>query len=177
MNDFRGVCPEQLAQWFEFPPIVFQGKQDFFDKIIVDGGEGCVLKNLNSTYLEGQRRRSTWVKVKRQVSFDAFVSGFGPGRARHKGQVGYLCFSVNTENGPWEIARVPSLSKTFRKRITVRDEAGLVALHPNMYGKTALVSGQEIARKSLRLSHPRIIRWYRLGVENPCSYRMADIKG
>jgi ATP-dependent DNA ligase len=46
-----------LGKWFEFPPISFHGKRAAFDKIVREGGEGIVLKNLNSTYEDSNSRK------------------------------------------------------------------------------------------------------------------------
>jgi ATP-dependent DNA ligase len=180
--DFRTILSTtEWCRYFNFPSVCFGQKKTFFDKIVAEGREGIVFKNLNSRYNDSERRsRTGWVKMKRQREFDAFVSGFGPGRpeGRYKNLVGYLIFSVMTEAGPHEIARIASLPRAFRKKITVRDpESRQVTLHPQMMGKVASLTGQEIAPRSFRLSHPKIVRWCRLGVKDQCTYSLAAIKG
>jgi hypothetical protein len=180
--DFRtAINRAQLEQWFEFPPICFHGKKTFFDKIVQEGGEGIVLKNLNSTYEDSNsRKRNSWVKVKRQVEFDAFVSGFERGRpgTKWENKVACLLFSVCTEAGEHVIAKITSIPWPFRKKISLYDSTTkLVTMHPDVYGKVAHVSGQEIAQRSFRISHPKIVRWCRLMIRDQCAYSLTDIRG
>ena len=82
LPDFRAaISNAQLSLYFEFPPIFFQGKRAIFNKITAERGEGIVLKNLNSSYKNSSSRcRYSWVKVKRQMEMDGYVSGFERGR-------------------------------------------------------------------------------------------------
>lgn len=82
LPDFQSaIAAAQLSSHFEFPPIFFQEKQSIYEKILAVGGEGVVLKNINYHYEDSNSRsRVGWVKVKKQVEFDAYVSGFERGR-------------------------------------------------------------------------------------------------
>lgn len=59
-----------LTQW------VTDNKRAFRDKIIEDGGEGCVIKSLNSLYVMGKNPMWQWMKYKVSDEADMFISGF-----------------------------------------------------------------------------------------------------
>lgn len=52
------------------------GKKQFFEEIIAAGLEGCVLKNLDSTYVMGKKPMWQWMKLKQKDTADLFVTGY-----------------------------------------------------------------------------------------------------
>jgi ATP-dependent DNA ligase len=154
---------ERLASVFHFPPLVTEGKRGFVDQILANGGEGAILKNLNAIYEDSSSRsRNGWVKVKKRIEFDAFVTGFVRGEpgSGWENLVGALTFSVHTEKGIHELGNASNLTLETRKKISVFDPTtNTVSLVPQMLGKVAEISGQDISSRSLRLSHCTIDRW------------------
>lgn len=170
---------------FQFPEIVATGKRTFFEKVVAEGGEGVILKNLESRYEDSSSRsRTGWVKVKKRQEYDAFVSGFlrGEPTTGWKNLVGALEFSVNTDQGPHVIGYASNLTMENRERLTVYDQGNdVVALHPSAYGKVAEISGQDISARELRLSHCTIDRWRpKQGPDaktaDQCFVKMADLR-
>lgn len=51
-------------------------KLKFYTECIAAGKEGVMLKNIHSTYQAGKRPSKTWVKVKRQKSYNVVVIGY-----------------------------------------------------------------------------------------------------
>jgi hypothetical protein len=180
MKEFRDVISSvELAQWFEFIPVVFQNKREFYEKIISAGAEGCVLKNLNSRYEDStSRNRFGWVKIKKRLELDAFVSGFEQGRPRSKWSdyVASLLFSVNTETKPRLIAKVSNLTWHLRKALSNYDPStGKVSLDINSYGKVAHLVGLELSQRAFRLVHPRIEHWRKDLTDRDCLYSTNDL--
>ena len=180
LSDFRLAMSFRWEDWFQFPPVRFQGKKAFFDEVLARGGEGAILKNLNSPYIDStSRSRSGWIKVKKSVSFDCFVSGFGRGHPNtewHR-KVGYLAFSIHTEKGPHEIARVTNFPFHIRKRISIYDPStDQVSLSPDAMGRVAKISGLEVAQRSFRVSHPRILAWKGELTAEQCRYSWGDVE-
>jgi ATP-dependent DNA ligase len=181
MPDFQAaITSAQLAKDFVFPPIFFQNKEAVYKKIVAEGKEGVVLKNLNSHYEDSSSRsRNRWIKVKRQVAFDAFISGFERGKpgSEYENKISCLIFSVNTQDSCLSIAKISNLPWLFRKEISVFDKTtNTVELAADLFGKVANIVGLELSRKARRLVHPRISFWRRDLVPEQCLYSAADLE-
>jgi ATP-dependent DNA ligase len=128
--------------------------------ILAEGKEGSVWKRLDGRYEPGRRVRH-WLKRKKAIEAEAVVSGFRPG-TRGKGNehsVGAIEFSTVAADGKTSpIAWVSSLTDEERERMT-RREGGIVTLDPSILGRRALVAGHDIAGRSGRYRHARIVRW------------------
>lgn len=162
---FRGVIREtEIGKFFEFPGWTAIDKKVFYEDVLAGGGEGVVLKNLAAPYTAtSSRLRDGWVKVKKGMEFDAFVTGFNRG---HEGSawrnlVGDLEFGVMLDNGKVHVlGKASNLTMEFRQMISRYDEAtDTVSLDPTLLGKVAEISGQDISSRSLRLSHCTLDRW------------------
>jgi hypothetical protein len=120
-----------------------------------------VWKLLDECYAPG-RRVEHWVKRKRGVEIEAFVTGCKPGTPErgHSHLVGAVEFSVRDENGnAHPIAWVSGWNDVERQAMTEYDADGAVRLRRSYLGRSALVIGQEYSAKSRRLRHARLIRW------------------
>jgi len=155
-----------------------EGKKTFFEKIVAAGGEGVVLKSLNSTYhAKESRYHKEWIKAKRTVSFSAADGGLGdtidgwimgsmPG---NKGtafeklvgclQVGVWLTKADGSQVIHHIANVPNLTLAFRQENTVIGEDGVPAINPSFHNKVVEIDGQWISARARRLVHPRLIRF------------------
>ena len=181
LKDFQqAVTKSGLTKHFAFPPIYFQGKQEVFEKIIADGGEGVVLKNLLYHYEDSNSRsRHGWIKCKKMLEFDAYVSGYEQGRSGSKWEdyVSCLIFSVITEKEPLVVAKISNLPWQFRKDISLRiRETNTVKMDLATYGKVARISGLEMSQRARRLVHPRIRFWRSDLKQEECIYSMSDIE-
>jgi hypothetical protein len=169
-----------LSNHFSFPPTFRLCKKDVFERIINQGGEGCVLKNLDSPYRDNSSRdRTSWVKCKREVELTAFVSGFERGRpgTEWENKVASLVFSVNVTEGAYVIAKISALPWPFRKEISLYDRStGSLNLEPELFGAVAVISGLELSQNARRLTHARIKHW-RLDLnQTQCLYSWADLE-
>ena len=159
--------------------------RDFYNQIVSVGGEGLVVKDLDSLYDIRGKRAGEWVKIKRSVTgslleqnygdtFDCFVIGFNEGQkgTKNEGLVGSLNFGIYLlhENNKvildergipqiHHICTVGGLPDKLREAITVKDFNGNVQLRPDIYAKVATVDGQDISDKNMRLAHARLIQW------------------
>ena len=171
----------------ELPNTLVPGnsKRDFYNSIINAGGEGVVVKDLNSLYDIKGRRNGDWVKIKRTVSqslsneglgdtVDAFVIGFEegtPGTA-NEGLVSSLKFGVellDKFNNPildqsgdpiiHHIATVGGLTQELKEAVSTKDIFGNVALKQEVYGKVASIDGQDLSSRNLRFAHAVLVTW------------------
>ena len=172
-------------------------KQDFYNMIMNAGGEGVVVKDLNSKYDISGRRAGEWVKIKRSVSqamsaeglgdtVDAFVIGFEegtPGTA-NEGLVASLKFGVellDPMNEPildpsgdpvvHHIATVGGLTQELKEAISTKDIFGNVALKQEIYGKVASIDGQDLSSRNLRFAHAVLVAWRADRSANTCKLR------
>lgn len=181
LSDFKAaITTAGLESHFDFPPTYFLNKKAYFNEVTASGGEGVVLKNLDSPYLDStSRSRSGWVKVKKSQVLQGYVSGFDRGRPNSRlfRSVAALHFSVQTENGPRVIAKVSTLSRELRRLVTVHNrETDTVSLNPQFVGKVARISGVEISQRSLRLMHASIVQWLDDMPAEDCRYLMSDLR-
>jgi len=173
-----------VERFFSFPGVESQLKKEFFKDVVAKGGEGVVMKNLRSPYIaSSSRRRDGWVKVKKRIEVDAYVTGFKRGEpdTEWANMVGAIEFSVMTEQGEHPIGFGINLTMEQRRKVTRYDsETDEVKLHPGMYGKVAEISGQDISARVLRLTHCTIDRWRnKRGDEKgkeDCVVKLADLR-
>jgi ATP-dependent DNA ligase len=65
----------------ELVPTVQLAKKAFYEEVVKKGGEGIMLKDIDSPYEPSSSRTKAMYKVKRFEELDAFVTGFAPGDA------------------------------------------------------------------------------------------------
>ena len=137
-----------------------EAKPVFHEIMLSDGKEGTVWKKLDQPYEPGKRVRH-WLKRKKGIEVVAAVTGFKPG-TKGKGNellVGAVEFSTADENGGFTpIAWVSSWTDEERLEMT-RVEDGITTLNPNYLGKKAVIGGHDIAGKSGRFRHARLVNW------------------
>ncbi len=61
------------------------------------GGEGMMLKDTNAGYVG--KRRGHWLKVKVEITEDAIVTGFKPGKGKYADTIGAIIFSQYNADG------------------------------------------------------------------------------
>jgi len=92
LSEVFKICLEAKSQWFEAHPHSTVGSleelQDELKRIEALGGEGLMLRKPDSFYVSG--KSSTLLKVKPFKDDEGIVTGFVPGKGKHKGVVGSL---------------------------------------------------------------------------------------
>ena len=163
--DRQDVLAEALAAadtpYLESVPAFVIGKSAVHRKVIERDGEGTVWKRLDGPYEPG-RRVNHWLKRKRGVEVEAFVTGWKPGGEGngHAHLVGAVEFSTRGPDGDLRpVAWVSGWSDAERRAMTRRGRDGSVQLNPSYLGRRAVVSGHEPSAKSQRLRHARIRGW------------------
>ena len=150
-------------------------RQEFYDHIVAEGGEGIVLKNLNSPYIATtSRRRTGFVKRKRSMEeaaggdIDAFITGFVPSNPKKSWAhlIGALEMSVQLLGPPNEsgdrtieervIASVASMPLKLREEMTTVGTDGIPRLKQEYFCKVLVINGQDMSPKSKRFMHATI---------------------
>ena len=126
-------------------------KYDFLSRIIDDGGEGIMLKNITGKYHQGKRPEHNWYKIKRNITSDVIIMGFEPGNGKYKGLIGSIIFGLYDRPGG-EVHKVGACSgmdDAMRVKMSKSPAAFL--------GKVIEVSAMETT-SSGALRHPQFVR-------------------
>jgi ATP-dependent DNA ligase len=143
----------------EMVPSFVIGKAAVHRSIIKTGGEGTVWKKVDQSYQPG-RRVNYWIKRKRGIEMEAFVSGFKLGKNGHAHVIGAVEFSIRDPDGTIRpIAWVSNWTDKERQAMTERAESGTVRLNSNCLGRRAIITGQEESARSRRIRHARVKQW------------------
>ncbi|HWG41294.1 MAG TPA: hypothetical protein VN688_00805 [Gemmataceae bacterium] len=159
-QDFLEKALRQSDNPFIEPvPSFVVNKPDIHRRIISRGREGTVWKKANSIYLPG-RRVPFWVKRKRGIEVEAFVTAGKAGNNGHAQVIGAVEFSIRNPDGTRvAVAWVSGWSDEERQAMTVRDTDGVVRLNPDFIGRRAVLVGQDESAKSRRIRHARLKQW------------------
>ena len=134
--------------------------KQLFEETVAQGLEGLMLKNLRSVHYAPSKSARTkgWVKWKKTVTYDGFITGFKEGEGEDTGFVGVLYISGYNKAGEIvEFASVSNLSQQDKKDLTVTID-GEVQLRRDYFKKVVEVKGQEFTKNN-RLRHALILRW------------------
>lgn len=171
----------ELNQW------VTVNKKAFYKNIIKNGGEGIIMKDVNSVYKAvSSRSHRSWVKVKKVLSeiltesgtgdtIDAWITGYTPGDGKNVNKVGSIEFSINMKCNDGstiihKIAYIGGIDDHLRDDMTIIDENGNPTLNPKYYGKVAEIDGYGISSRAKRLRHAVLIRFRNDKTIEECVY-------
>lgn len=124
--------------------LVYEGKMEYWESIVArkqtEGHEGVILKLLSAPYSPG-KRGNAWLKVKREETVIATITGFLPGCGKFEGMIGSVVFKNGVVEGS-----ASGMDDDERRHMTE---------HMNEYlGQQAIFVGQSITRYGA-LRHPR----------------------
>jgi ATP-dependent DNA ligase len=163
-------------------------KRSLYTSVVEEGGEGIILKDLRAHYFQGERHKS-WVKVKRQKTFDVVFMGVELAsevsvkkgattatKTRIAGQVGAIKYGqviikAAYQNGLFEVPESREL--TTLGTVSGFDDATRADLTENWkdyVGRVFECTGQE-QFKSGAIRHPRWVQWRDDKNAEDCIYR------
>jgi ATP-dependent DNA ligase len=146
---------------YKLVPTYVISKPAVHARIIDRGDEGTVWKNAVGPYEPG-RRVKHWIKRKRSVQVEAFVTGFKLGTLGkgYGNLVGAIEFSIQEANKITRpIAWVSGWSDADREKMTWKDRNGNPTLNPTFLGCKAIIVGQDETGRSRRIRHAGIKSW------------------
>lgn len=169
IRDCHQLADYGLSTFFQLSSCLNRGKKAFLDKVLSEGKEGLILKNLNGVYvpgINGYRDKSASVKVKRTMTgalgeeIDAYVIGYtnGPEHAKEGCIAGLkLAVQLRAADGTltehW-IATVSGIPQHVRSAVSECGE-GPPALRKEFYGQVLAIDGQDISARNRRIAHAR----------------------
>jgi len=72
-------------EFIHLTKMTVENKELFKDQILASGGEGIILKKLDSTYIMGKRPMWVWMKIKQKDEADLIITGFQPPTKEYTG--------------------------------------------------------------------------------------------
>lgn len=125
-----------------------EAKEQLYQSVFKNGGEGIVLKNLVGKYIEGGRPKDNWMKYKRCATFDCVVMGFTRGKGKFATSVGSVVFGQFLNGKLTELGQASGMADSVRNDMSD---------YPEKYiGKVVVIKGME-RLKSLAIRHPRFV--------------------
>lgn len=70
------AAKEMGNPYIKVVPQITTDKENYYREVVSRGGEGLILKNLNSPYIPGGRDSDKWIKAKKHRTYDVIVLGF-----------------------------------------------------------------------------------------------------
>lgn len=161
----RDILERVLEEWPNpYVKLIEQrhNKQALLDEVSAKGGEGIILKNLNSVYLQ-DKRSPYWIKVKKEQTYDVVITGYdepkeeskkatgllSPTKYKAKGWIGAIRYGCYREGKLVEIGSVSGMDDSTRMLFSM--DYGT-----NRIGTVIEIKGQEVLKDAIR--HPRFVK-------------------
>jgi hypothetical protein len=180
-----------LEQYMHLTQWVLENKRQFRDNIIANGGEGTVLKNLNSLYVMGKRPAWMWMKYKVRDTADLFISGYEPAKVEYSGSdfdswpywmdingvsvpvskfhyfgwIGALELSAYVNGKPMKICTCAGIDEALRQSITENKEAYL--------GRVVKIGYMEKTEAGYP-RHPKFEEFHESKTAEECTWEFAE---
>lgn len=121
------IADKLEANWLMHNPRYHTNFAAIYDRLVEEGIEGAILKNIGAVYKVGGRSKD-WLKVKSAKTFDVVVSGFTDGQGKYTGQIGAIEFGAYFPDGGFAyVGRCSGMTDEERKHYTaIRDGNNLV---------------------------------------------------
>ena len=127
---------------------VTNGKREHYDAVVERGGEGIVVKDLDSLYDAGSRNKA-WTKVKPVRTWDVVIVGFTPGQGKFEGLAGAICYGYY-KNGILEhVGNSSGMTWLIRADMSMRPE--------QYVGRVVEIRGQEASAEGC-IRFPRFVQ-------------------
>lgn len=148
-------------------------KQEYYDHIVRNGGEGLILKDNTAIYERG-KRTNAFVKLKKYDTWDCVITGFAPPKKEFEGKtdltkwqyfedgepvtkfyannwIGAIKFGVYKDNELFTVGECSGMDEETRALVS-ENQADFI-------GKVIEVKAQEVIKKTGALRHPQFLRF------------------
>ena len=142
--ELRRVAPDAFA--IRQPEWSLMSKRELAERIIADGGEGVVLKDVNEDYYDTLNH----IKYKVVRTVDCAVRSYQPGKGKYDGSLGALVLELEYKGVEWvQIGTCSGMSDAER-----------IGLKKRLDAKRSFVAEVRFQRWTGggRLRHPRFVR-------------------
>jgi len=174
-------------KFIEFVEGVVEDKKKYFDDVVAKGGEGIILKNLDSVYAIGttdQIKNGSWIKVKKTHTYDCVVIGGVEGEGKNKGILGALKIAQFRNGVLTDVGKVSGMSDKQRRewwqKITANADKTFIlegkkhiVMKPTAYWQIE-IEAQEQAKNAYRF--PRFVRERNDKKADECIWAESKVK-
>lgn len=144
-------------------PRITKDKEEYYYKILSAGGEGIILKNLDSFYMLGERKKECWLKMKKSRTWDVVICGFSQpdqfsidstgkqiiNKYYAKKWIGAIEFGIYRAGVLEPLGKTSGIDEKLRKDMSE---------NPGSYLQRVIeVEGQELTPDG-KIRHPRFLR-------------------
>jgi bifunctional non-homologous end joining protein LigD len=148
LRQFINELPDHIKKnWVYLEPV--ENSKKSFDQIVKNGGEGVILKTLNSAYSEGKRNKD-WIKVKKFSTYEGVIIGYHPGTGKYESLFGALLVGQYIDGKLTEVARVSGMTDLQRTQIWT---------HKQKFLGTVIEFKAQEPTKAKRYRHPEFLRF------------------
>lgn len=124
-------------------------KQQLYDRVMKNGGEGIMLKNLHARYMQGGRPVGNWFKAKKSATFDCVVMGFTKGKGKFNDRIGAVVFGQFVDGKLMKLGQASGMTEAMRNEISRYPKAFI--------GRVVEIGGMERNRTGAT-RHPQFVR-------------------
>lgn len=159
MNKFyddRLIILDEIQTQLSSPHIVVlpvadtsKSKRALYDNVLKSGGEGIILKRLDTYYYPAARPTNNWYKAKRSATFDCVVIGFTRGMGKFNSRIGAVRFGQYINGTLVELGQCSGMTDAIRTDMSANPDTWI--------GRVVTIKGME-RLKSGAIRHPQYDR-------------------
>jgi len=123
-----------------------EAKWTLYNKVLANGDEGVMLKNLHAPYIQGGRPASNWYKQKKSATFNCVVMGFTKGAGKFNSQIGAVRFGQYVNGALRELGQASGMTDAVRTDMSENPGSWI--------GKVISIKGMERLRSGA-IRHPQ----------------------
>jgi ATP-dependent DNA ligase len=120
----------RMDNYIHIAPVLFEGPENSFRRIVNGGGEGIIIKKTDAIYHPGKKPAGVWIKGKKKITLDVIITGYNDGTGKNKQLFGSIEFSMIVDG---------KIKKMGQASSGLNDETrALIASNPEKYLNTVM---------------------------------------
>lgn len=88
------VMPNDPHGYVKLADVLYGDPCDEFRRIVTSGGEGIIIKREDALYIPGKKPANNWIKGKKKITLDVFMTGLNEGTGKNAKLFGSIKFAM-----------------------------------------------------------------------------------